>query len=1231
MAPWLENWEFLRVDAEKLLSHGDVEDVEFSGETYQVKVLDPLSREEVWAFLQISDQGHINDCFCSCQEGTEEHPCVHLAAALLRIYSGHSTPLNVRFKNSLWNQICKLALKSNGDKPFDLEFESPRTWVGKTATLKGRNHPGTAYLSGLLAEREPETEETSLKFSNLSEDELEEWREGKPNDELRYELSFWSDLAKHLMVLQDEGEAYTIKLLFDEEKTPNGLVVTTHDLLFTFGIKGKEWSKIIPSLATVESPLPVHGGLNEMLSSITYNPSTAVLSLNPCKDYPTKLEARKNALDLGEWVYIAGKGFYPKKKEGLFKEPNIKDGEITAFLEEYASEAAPLCEGVKIYTKPVKVNYQLQFDQGWNLILEPYLKKKGDLSGKDFRQYGVWVYVPKDGFYKIQRQPFNELKLSIPEDEIVDFIRDNRSWLNSFEGFETHLGSIETQLKYHVDENGRLTFSRGVPINDTKTRSHDFGAWLYVEGQGFYPRSSAPASMPVPSGVSLAPEQVPALIHQQREDLKLIPGFFISECPVVRAGLDIELTPQERILITPRYELLPEYEGKFFSILEDIIYIDGEGFYELPYDFRVPEKYHSQVELSGEQMLIFLQEELPLLVPRAWHVDPRILPAQTLHLEVEKLITDGKSHQRRYGARMVYHTEKGGIPVYDIWKTLSGRKKCLFSPAGCIQIMDPRFAWLGRMNADQMDSKNNIVYLNTLEWIRLNAFEKVELAPNVDADTRHIWYDLTHMKSPNPPNITGLKSTLRPYQQIGVDWLWFLYNHQLSGLLCDDMGLGKTHQAMALMAAIVNNAKEHNLPSPKFLVLCPTSVLYHWQEKLEAYLPELKVLTLHGEFRKTDVSTADFDVLLTSYGIWRNSYTTLSSTDFALAVFDEIQVAKNHISRTHLALLHVKGGMRLGMTGTPVENHLRELKALFDLVLPTYMPSEADYTRIFVKPIQKEQNARRAQILKQFVKPFVLRRKKEEVLTDLPEKTEEISHCALHSTQRKLYQDVWIDARAKLMEDLSDSNKPIPYIHIFSIISSFKQICDHPALYLKKISDYKKYHSGKWELFLELLNEARESEQKVVVYSQFLGMLDIIEHHLKEHKIGYAGIRGATVDRGEQLQKFHRDPKCEVFVASLQAAGLGVDLTAASVVIHYDRWWNAARENQATDRVHRIGQTRGVQVFKLVTKDTFEERIDQIISRKKELMEDVIGVDDYQIIKRLSRDEILELLQLMGD
>jgi SNF2 family DNA or RNA helicase len=202
-------------------------------------------------------------------------------------------------------------------------------------------------------------------------------------------------------------------------------------------------------------------------------------------------------------------------------------------------------------------------------------------------------------------------------------------------------------------------------------------------------------------------------------------------------------------------------------------------------------------------------------------------------------------------------------------------------------------------------------------------------------------------------------------------------------------------------------------------------------------------------------------------------------------------------------------------------------------------------------------------------------------------------------------------------------------LHVFALLSSLKQICDHPAVYLKTPEDFKKYSSGKWDLFVELLREARESEQKIVVFSQYLGMLDIIEQYLTEEGIGFASLRGATQNRKEQLQLFNQDPTCEVFVGSLQASGLGVDLTAGSVVIHYDRWWNAARENQATDRVHRMGQKRGVQVFKLVTKGTFEEKIDAMILRKGQLMEDIIGVDDQTVLKKFSREELLDLLDFV--
>ena len=217
--------------------------------------------------------------------------------------------------------------------------------------------------------------------------------------------------------------------------------------------------------------------------------------------------------------------------------------------------------------------------------------------------------------------------------------------------------------------------------------------------------------------------------------------------------------------------------------------------------------------------------------------------------------------------------------------------------------------------------------------------------------------------------------------------------------------------------------------------------------------------------------------------------------------------------------------------------------------------------------------------------------------------------------------------RGTVYQELKDDTKPVSFVHIFSALTTLKQICDHPALAEDDLKNYHAHQSGKWDLFVELLHEAQGSGQKVVIFSQYLGMLAIIESYLKKKGIGFASIKGSTRDRPEQLRRFREDPACEVFVASLLAAGIGIDLTVASIVIHYDRWWNPAKENQATDRVHRIGQNRGVQVFKLVTKHSIEEHIHDIIERKKGLLEDIIGQEDQ--ISYLSRDELLQVFEKM--
>jgi SNF2 family DNA or RNA helicase len=247
------------------------------------------------------------------------------------------------------------------------------------------------------------------------------------------------------------------------------------------------------------------------------------------------------------------------------------------------------------------------------------------------------------------------------------------------------------------------------------------------------------------------------------------------------------------------------------------------------------------------------------------------------------------------------------------------------------------------------------------------------------------------------------------------------------------------------------------------------------------------------------------------------------------------------------------------------------------------------------------------------------------VLTDLPEKIEEIAYCDLSEQQKTLYKEVAMMMRDTVYRELQDTTKPVPYMHVFAALMNLKQICDHPALYLGDAKKYSEHASGKWDLFVELLTEALGSGQKVVVFSQYLEMLSIIEMHCKKKGIGYASIKGSTRDRNEQLRKFREDPNCSLFVASLLAAGVGIDLTVASVVIHYDRWWNPAKENQATDRVHRIGQNRGVQVFKFVTKNTIEEHIHELIEKKKGLLESIIGAEDQ--ITYLTRDELLAVFE----
>jgi superfamily II DNA or RNA helicase len=474
------------------------------------------------------------------------------------------------------------------------------------------------------------------------------------------------------------------------------------------------------------------------------------------------------------------------------------------------------------------------------------------------------------------------------------------------------------------------------------------------------------------------------------------------------------------------------------------------------------------------------------------------------------------------------------------------------------------------------------------------------------------------------PRPKGLTSTLRPYQERGVEWLHFLFENGFGGLLCDDMGLGKTHEVMAFMVGL----QELEQGGGPFLVVCPTTVLSHWDHKIRAHAPSLKPVIYHGLERDLDAAADVGDVLVTSYGILRRDIEGLRDIPFAVAFFDEIQNIKNPETIAYQAAKEIKAPIKLGLTGTPIENRLMELKALFDLTLPGYLGTDHDLENGMVRAVELDPKSHRAHELSRLISPFTLRRRKETVLDDLPPKIEDLRTCQLSEDQVKLYRDAIGSRAGGLLKSLQSQGETIPYIHIFALLNLLKQICNHPAMMNGQWDDYEEYESGKWELFKEILAEALDSGQKVVVYSQFIGMINIMELFLKALDVDFVVLTGKSRNRGEIIARFNHDPDCRVYLGSLKAGGVGIDLVAASIVIHYDMWWNAAREDQATDRVHRIGQRRGVHVFKLITEGTLEEKIAAIIQKKRNLMDSIVKETDPNVLKTFSREEIISLLSL---
>lgn len=465
----------------------------------------------------------------------------------------------------------------------------------------------------------------------------------------------------------------------------------------------------------------------------------------------------------------------------------------------------------------------------------------------------------------------------------------------------------------------------------------------------------------------------------------------------------------------------------------------------------------------------------------------------------------------------------------------------------------------------------------------------------------------------------GLKADLREYQSKGLSWLWFLYSYGLNGILADDMGLGKTVQTLAL----IQKAREEKGQAPS-LVICPTTVVFNWENEIAKFTPELKIVNLTGATRASlhkEIKTAD--VVITSYALVRRDIEQLRKYDFRFIILDESQNIKNADSQTAQAVKRLKGVHKFALSGTPIENRLAELWSIFDFLMPDFLYDEAEFNYRFVVPIMEREDKTVGGRLKRQIFPFILRRMKRDVAKDLPDKVENLAYCELTPEQKEFYLEV-LDSTKQEIFGLANEGLEKNRMSIFAALLRLRQICCHPKLF-DKTGARGKIDSGKFEKLKAMLEEIIEEGHRVLLFSQFVDMLDIVREWLRKKGIKHEYLTGQTKDRKEAVERFNSDDSIPIFLISLKAGGTGLNLTGADYVIHYDPWWNPAVEDQATDRAYRIGQTKKVFVYRIITKGTVEEKIQKLKSKKRDLVDSIISVD-RDIGKSLTYEDLKEIL-----
>ena len=470
-----------------------------------------------------------------------------------------------------------------------------------------------------------------------------------------------------------------------------------------------------------------------------------------------------------------------------------------------------------------------------------------------------------------------------------------------------------------------------------------------------------------------------------------------------------------------------------------------------------------------------------------------------------------------------------------------------------------------------------------------------------------------------------MENILRDYQKTGFKWLKVLDSYHFGGILADDMGLGKTLQVLSILLEYKESDEERRTS----IVICPSSLTLNWLNEARKFVPDLKASVIKGSAKEREQiinNLEKYDLIITSYDSLKRDINIYKERNynFRYIIADEAQYMKNSTTQNAKAIKALNGTTRYALTGTPIENSLAELWSIFDFVMPGYLFGYKKFKSIYEVPIVKDNDEKAMTRLKMLIAPFILRRNKKEVLTELPEKTITVLNNQMNEEQERVYLSYLAQAKQEVADEININGFEKSQFKILATLTRLRQICCHPSLFIK---DYKD-ESSKLNQCIEILSDAIEAGHKILLFSGYTSMFDIIEKELKKQNIKYFKLTGSTKvdERISLVDEFNSNPEIKVFLISLKAGGTGLNLTGADMVIHYDPWWNQSAENQATDRAYRIGQKNNVQVYKLITSNSIEEKIYELQNKKAELIDNMLDTKT-SFVNKLSRDEIMSLFE----